>query len=139
MRLVDTGEVLDHLPGTFQQHGGHKRDISCSFTSSFLSPGHEMATKRSQRVLNERSATTTLRKMFRESRRGSYFLGLTDPWYFYLHFHSFGLLQRKCQQGQGTRRQLRPCNSSEIFGFVRNPRRTWRCLRCVDVAPRGKV
>lgn len=42
--LVDTGEVLGLLPGTFQQLGGHKRDISCSFTSSFLSPGHEMAT-----------------------------------------------------------------------------------------------
>lgn len=71
-------EELGLLPGTFQQRGGHKRDISHSCTSSFLSPGHEMATARSQRVFNERSASTTQRKTFRETRRGSYFLGLTD-------------------------------------------------------------
>lgn len=76
--LVDTGEELGLLPGAFQQRDGHKRDVSCSCISSFLSPGHEMATARSQRVFNKRSASTTQRKTFRETRRGSYFLGLTD-------------------------------------------------------------
>lgn len=79
----DTGEVLGLFPTSFQQCGAHKRDISCSFPSSFLSLGHKIATQWLHKVIRGLKMKDQPQqykdwKTFRETRRGSYFLGITD-------------------------------------------------------------